>query len=476
MRADELASLAERGRADPAWWVREILGDDPWRKQVEILEGVRDHREVNVRSCHSAGKSWVASRAALWFLFNHPGSLVITTAPTARQVRGILWKEIGAAYHRARIPLGGDITTTALRLGPDWLALGFTAAEHDPDRFQGFHSTSTLVIVDEACGVSTEIDQAVDSILSGDHSRLLRIGNPTDPQTPFGLAFRQRRGERFAISAFDTPNFSELGIDIESIRDGSWRERLSESDGLPTPNLVNPQWVADKWRQWGETSPMFQARILAEFPEGGETMLLSLSLIESAADREPVEPNGRLVFGVDIARHGSDETVVVAKSGDSVRVLETWTGVDTMGTVGRVVALAEEYKPVAINVDEIGLGAGVLDRLVEIGLPAVGINVARAPRDRERFENLRAELFWNIREEIEEGRLSIGSDPVLIDQLATIRYEYTSRGKIRLESKANMKTSPDRADAVALALSPSGSIAEDINIPDIGLRSSPWSF
>ena len=476
MKPDELAALAERGRGDPSWWVREILGDSPWKKQVEILEGVRDFREVNVRSCHSAGKSWVASRAALWFLFNHPGSLVITTAPTARQVRGILWKEIGAAYHRAKFPLGGDLTTTALRLGPAWLALGFTAAEHDPDRFQGFHSTSTLVIIDEACGVSTEIDQAVDSILSGEHTRLLRIGNPTDPQTPFGLAFRQQRGERFAISAFDTPNFVELGIDLPSIRDGSWRDRVAESDGLPTPTLVNPEWVADKWRQWGETSPMFQARILAEFPDGGDTMLISLPLLEMATTREPEQPTGAIVFGVDVARHGSDETVVVCKSGDRVRVLDAWTGVDTMGTVGRVASLVDQYKPTTINVDEIGLGAGVLDRLVELGHPAVGINVARAPRDRARFENLRAELFWNIREELEEGALSIEDDRVLIDQLASIRYEYTSRGRIRMESKSNMKGSPDRADAVALALSPTRVIGDDIAIPEVGIRSNPWNF
>ncbi len=476
MNPSELLATAGRGRQDPEWWVRNVLGDNPWQKQVEILEGVRDHREVNVRSCHSAGKSWVASRAALWFLMNHPESLVITTAPTARQVRGILWKEIGAAYHKAKIPLGGDLTTTALRLGPAWLALGFTAAEHDPDRFQGFHSKSTLVIVDEACGVSSEIDNAVDSILSGDHSRLLRIGNPTDPATPFGLAFRQARGKRFAISAFDTPNFTETGITIETIRDGTWRDRIAATGELPTPNLVNPEWVADKWRQWGETSPIFQARILAEFPDGGDTMLLSLPMIEAAVERDAPADESRKIFGVDVARHGSDETVVVCKSGDRVSVLDAWTGVDTMGTVGRIAALAATHSPHRINVDEIGLGAGVLDRLVEIGLPAVGINVAKAPRDKQRFENLRAELFWNLREEIEEGGVSLPNDPVLIDQLAAIRYEFTSRGRIRLESKANMRTSPDRADAVVLALSPTGEVLENITIPDVGMRQNPWSF
>ena len=469
MTPAEQRELVQAGQADPAWWVRDVLGDDPWEMQSAILEAIRDHREVNVRSCHSAGKSWVASRAALWFLLNHPDSLVITPAPPARQVRGILWKEIGDAYHKARVPRGGDLSTTALRLGPAWRGLGFTAAEHDPDRFQGFHATSTLVIVDEACGVSAAIDTAVDSILSGEHPRLLRIGNPTNPATPFGLAFRQGRGQRFAISAFETPNFTVLGITLDDIRSGTWRDKVGASDGLPAPDLVNPEWVADKWRQWGEGSPLFQARILAEFPSGGDTMLISLADVEAAVVREPASHEGPVVFGVDVARHGSDETVVVLRLGDAISIVGSWTGRDTMATVGRVVDLARQYSPAAINGDEIGLGAGVLDRLVEGGLPAVGINVARAPRDRERFENLRAELFWNLAEAISDGGLSLPDDPVLVEQLAAIRYEFTSRGRIKLEGKAQMSTSPDRADALALALSPTGvELADSITIPEAG--------
>ena len=465
----------ENGQQSPGGRVRSVLGDEPWARQESILNSVRDNRETNVRSCHSAGKSWVASRAALWFLMNHPDSLVITTAPTARQVRGILWKEIGAAYHKARIPLGGDLSTTALRLGPAWMGLGFTAAEHDPDRFQGFHSASTLVIIDEACGVSEEIDTAVDSILSGQHTRLLRIGNPTNPSTPFGLAFRQQRGRRFAISAFDTPNFTALGIGLDDIRSGAWEAKVASGGDLPAPTLVNPVWVAEKWQQWGESSPLFQARVLAEFPSSGETMLLSLGALESAVQREPTDPSSPRVFGVDVARHGSDETVVAYRTGDSVRVLDSWSGKDTMATVGRVVALANEHSPELINVDEIGLGAGVLDRLVELGQPAKGVNVARSPRDKDRFENLRAELFWNVREDIEAGALTVADDTLLIEQLAGIRYEFTSKGRIRLESKANMSASPDRADAVALALSPApADLAGSIDIPTAGLRSSPW--
>jgi hypothetical protein len=148
-----------------------------------------------------------------------------------------------------------------------------------------------------------------------------------------------------------------------------------------------------------------------------------------------------------------------------------------MSSTGRIVDLARKHLPETIHVDEIGLGAGVLDRLVELGHPAVGINVAKPARDKDRFENSRAELFWNLRERLEENDLSLPDDATLIEQLAAIRYEFTSRGRIKLESKSNMASSPDRADAIALAFSPVPiDLYQTINIPDVGLRSNPWAM
>ena len=215
---------------------------------------------------------------------------------------------------------------------------------------------------------------------------------------------------------------------------------------------------------------------MAEFPTGGEAMVFDLAQLEAAQRIKPTQRTPK-VFGVDVARLGSDDTVVALREGNSVRILESWNGHDTMSSTGKVAALIREHSPERIFVDEIGIGAGVLDRLVELGHPAYGINVAKPARDSDRFENSRAELFWNLRERLEENTLALPEDATLVEQLAAIRYEFTSRGRIKLESKSNMSSSPDRADAIALAFSPvSADLYQSIDIPDVGLRPSPWAM
>jgi len=110
------SKVVKRARLDPVWFVEHILGDKPGEDSKKVLEAVRDNTEVSWRSCHSASKSWTAARVALWFLISHYKSRVITTAPTDRQVRGILWSEIRQAHANAVYPLGGRMRTQELEM------------------------------------------------------------------------------------------------------------------------------------------------------------------------------------------------------------------------------------------------------------------------------------------------------------------------------------------------------------------------
>ncbi len=442
------------GKLKPIAWVREVLGGEPWSAQQKILTAVKDHREVAVKSCHGIGKDWIAARVVLWFLYNHKPSIVISTAPTLRQVRGILWKEISVAHRNAHYDLGGKMLTQELKLDSDWWAWGFTAPERDPDRFQGFHEENVLVVIDEAAGISPEIYTAIEGIMSSVNARKLEIGNPTDPVTPFAESFKTPGIHKISVTAFETPNFTEYGITEEDIADGSWEEKQSPN-GPPHPYLVTPEWVAKRYNRWGPDNPLYLSRVLAQFPDEGVDTLIPLRLIEAAQQRT-LEPKGKNILGVDIARYGDDQSVIMQRRGPVLRTLHRFTKTSTMETTGHIVRALKDTGAEIAQVDVVGIGAGVVDRLDELDKPVAAASAGSKSSDPDQYANARAEWFWGLRSRFESGDIDI--DPVdeeLMAQLASLKWKADSRGRIMIESKDDMKKrgleSPDDADAASIA-------------------------
>lgn len=449
---DMAEMLRQRALADPVWWIREVLGHEPWRKQVEIIESVRDNRTTAVKSCHAAGKSFTAGDVALWFLYSHKPSIVLTTAPTDRQVKGILWKEIRTSFQRAKRPLGGTILTQELKLDEDWFAWGFTAPDYDPDRFQGFHEIYILVVADESSGVSDEIFEGIDGVLTSEQARLLMIGNPTNPTGRFARAFKSPNTNKISIPAFETPNFTEFGITDLDIIENTWEAKITGD--LPAPFLVTPRWVSERLDEWTHDSPLYTAKVLAQFPQAGDDTLIPLHWIEAAVDRKLARVSPAEI-GVDVARYGSDETVIMLRQGPVARLLKTMPMSSTMTVAGEVIKALRETGAKIAKVDAVGLGAGTYDRIEEQGHPVEEMQSGAASSDPERFANTRAEWYWGLRTRFESGDIDIENDAKLISQLSNIKYKINSRGQILIESKEDMKkrgiSSPDRADTLMLA-------------------------
>lgn len=434
----------ERIRQDPAAFMREWLGVDLWAKQVEVAESVRDHRRTAVKSCHGAGKSYLAARIVIWFLHAFPASICLTTAPTNNQVRNILWRNIGAAYRSSKGPLLGRCLTTQIDVAPDWYALGFKADDTASDRFQGFHAENALVVIDEAAGVDDRVHDALDAVMTSEQARQLLIGNPTNPVGEFREAFHKNRAlfNCITIKASDTPNLT-AGRTVR-------------------PYLITQQWIDDAIEKHGRESPYVVARVDAEFPDVSDNNLIPLSQIEAAdarvddGDQPPAGP-GELEAGLDVARMGSDESALCVRRGIQVVSEHAWSGMDTMETVGRVRNLLPDPKQLsALKVDVIGIGAGVADRLKESGYPVVEVNVGASSSDPQQWPNLRHELWWNLRERFREGTIGGPIDGMTVGQLSNVRYRYDSRHtKPIIESKDDMKRrgvrSPDRAEALMLA-------------------------
>ncbi len=453
-REGVLASYAGR----PVEFAREVLDADPWEAQEAVLRALAEERRVTVRSCHGVGKSWLSACAVLWFLYTRAPVTVLTTAPTHRQVREVLWREIRRLYRRLPAGLGGvplprgELRETALRLADDRFALGLTTDE--PDRFQGFHAPHLLVVVDEASGVDESIYHAIDGVLTGGEARLLLVGNPLHAAGQFYESHRREGWRAFAISALDSPNVR--GRDLE--------DPLSRDAPPARPGLVTARWVWERRSDWGESSPLYQSRVLGQFPDQASDALIRLSWIEAAMRRgeEPgPEPGGPVELGVDVARFGECETVVCVRRGPRVRAVVAWRGADLMETAARVAALAREHAAEVVRVDSAGLGSGAADRLRQLlGDRVVDVNVGRPPRDRERFVLLRDEIFFALRDRFRDGDIALPRDARLRDQLAALTYTINARGQQQVESKSALgargEESPDRADALALAFAAGG--------------------
>lgn len=434
--ADVLESL----QRDPAAFIALCWPDAVlWEKQTCVADAVAGHKRVAVRSGHGVGKSWLMARLAIWFLTVFKPSKVVTTAPSWTQVEKVLWGEIATAYRSSRIPLGGDLLNTQWKIADDCFAIGISTRESVEQRdfgstkLQGFHSPNLLVILDEAAGVPPEIWTATTSLATGENNRIVAIGNPASPSGPFYDIFKSPIWHKLEISCLDHPNVTTGETVI--------------------PGAVTKDWVEERKTEWGEKSPLYQAKVLGQFPTEGSDTLIPLTWVERAVNAE-IAGDERLSVGCDVARFGEDETVIFKSKGNTYELVEAVTKRPTNETAGRLVLASKESGAEFVAVDDTGVGGGVTDMLREQGMSVVPVNFGSAAEDPERFANLKAEIFWNLREDFEKKNISIPDDPVLMNQLASIKYGLTSKGQIKIESKDDAKKrglrSPDRADALAI--------------------------
>ncbi|HEY6116778.1 MAG TPA: hypothetical protein VI172_12545 [Candidatus Dormibacteraeota bacterium] len=452
---------------DPVGWISERLGEFLWSKQREIAESVRDHRRTAVKSCHNAGKSWIASRIAAWWLDTHPPgeAFVVSTAPTYKQVHAILWEEIRAAAKKAAsrgTPLPGRVLQSDEWKLDDGTLIGFgrKPADTDVHGFQGIHRRYVLVILDEACGVPAQLWTAVEAITTNADCRILAVGNPDDPATEFGAVCKPGSGwNTIRINGLETPNMTGEQVTARPELAGLFtRLGLGPStefvpDGM-RPLMLDPDWVDDKRRRWGVESPRFTSKVLGEFPDIGEDVLISPALIEAAQARH-CEPGPYAILGVDVARFGSDRTIFCLRQGPLARIVGDYSKQSTTETTGRVIDAIRTHALDEVRVDGVGVGGGVVDQLVELGVDVVDMQAGGGASDSEMFVNARAEWAWSIRQRLEDGDLDLDpEDDELAAQLGSLRYRFNARGQVVIESKDDMRKrglpSPDKADALML--------------------------
>lgn len=202
-----------------------------------------------------------------------------------------------------------------------------------------------------------------------------------------------------------------------------------------------------------------------------------LSKYVSKARKNDVEAIGPLIIGVDVAISDRDRTAIIRRKGRNVFGLERISNLNTMEIVGRIKRIIQNEDPSKVFIDCIGIGAGVVDRLHEMGYDCVeGVNVARSANEKERFKNLRAELWSDMRDWLyQDMDVQIPNDDLLHSELCSLGFKENSAGQIQIESKDDLRArgmpSPDSADALSLTFCAGFTgKSNPITIPNL----SPW--
>ena len=423
---------------DPVLFVKEVLEAEPLPYQAEFLEAIaRGERKISIRSGHGTGKSTAASWAMLWYLLMRFPNKVVVTAPTSGQLFDALFAELKRWINEVPKPVQQLLTVKSDRVevsaaASEAFISARTSRAETPEALAGVHSENVLLVVDEASGVPEQVFEAAAGSMSGHAATTILLSNPTRSSGTF----------------FESQN---------RMSSSWWTRRWSCVDSP----LVSDEFVEEMRLRYGEESNAFRIRVLGEFPLADDDTIIPFHLVESATHRDvEVAEETKAVWGLDVARFGSDCTALCKRQGPVVTEIRSWRGLDLMQTVGRVVAeyesLPPSRRPGEILVDSIGVGSGVVDRLRELNLPVRGVNVSESPSMGETYMNLRSELWFKTKGWLEDRSCKIPKNDQLMAELTSIRYSFTSSGKMKAESKDEMRkrglASPDLADALCLTM------------------------
>lgn len=503
----ELKNPWARFEHSPVGFIESGIGETLWSKQKEILQSLQDNKRTAVPACHAPGKTHLAARAISWWMSVHPPgtAIAISTAPTFRQVRNIMWANLRRVHIMHDLP--GEILTNQWKMDGTVVAYGFAAKATDESAIQGIHAPHLLIVVDEAGGISDTIGKSMESLMTGGHTRMLALGNPPteDEQSWFERICESPNWNVVRIPADATPNFTGENAGICKSC-----PPIVEAHNVAL-HLVDKAWVDDVISEFGEDSPFVEARVHARFPKSGVGKVIPYGWIERAEQNEEYLESDVIKLGADIASDGGDEFAIGWIDGYVASIVHKSSGaananaVDVAAVIwGYAIKAVDTHKErkvknkVRVKIDKIGVGWGVVsilekwvkERKMGAFIEIVGVNVAERPQDVDKFKNQRAEMWWNGRtlmqpnkvldedgKEVEVQDIRLNVDRQVMAQLSGPKYKNDSAGRISIESKVDMKKrgvrSPDQAEAILLGFYEPKSIITLV-APTGVIQENPW--
>ncbi len=403
----------------PVGFTLAVLGVKLYPWQEKVLWDLNLPGAVALRAANGSGKTSVCgASAALWNASAFPGSLTICTASVFRQVSEQLFPTLHK--HAGKFP-GGVFNATDVTLANGSKIFGF--ATDEANKFEGWHNPHLLIVADEAKGIPDAIFEAVERCAP---TRFLLMSSPGGCFGFFHAAFNAKRKffRQHVVTAYDCPH-------------------------------IKAEWIDSQIEKYGREHPLIQSMIFGEFMTGdADGCVIPLQFVERNLASPPTfVDDGTVAAFADFAA-GGDENVLAVRRGNRVEIVAAWREQDTMKGIGRFIQLFQEQGLAAsqISGDEGGLGGPVCDRLAESGWRIQRMNNGSPASKPEAYSNLAAETWFEARTRIEKNEIILPPDPELIAQLTSRRGWPDSKGRLTLESKADMRSrglsSPDRADAV----------------------------
>lgn len=429
------------------------VGPRQW--QAEVMEAIGQHLQnpetrytpllIAVASGHGIGKTAGISMIINWAENTCVDTKVVVTANTEKQLLTKTWPEVNKWFSLARFQ-GLFRTTATAVISSDqahelnWRADAIPWSENNTEAFAGLHNEGKRIVLifDESSSISDNVWEVAEGAMTDANTEIVWIafGNPTRNTGRFKECFGRFKHR-----------WRHWQIDSRKV-EGTNKEQIQK-------------WVDD----YGEDSDFVRVRVKGEFPRAGSMQFIDGDVVEAARKRDGsatlMDP---CIMGVDVARFGDDQTVIVIRRGRDAKSVPwiTLRGADTMQVAAKVMELQMQFKCDAIFVDGGGVGGGVIDRLRMLKHPVIEVQFgAKADRAISTGEgdvtylNKRAEMWGYMRDWLKGG--AIPDDVELATDLTGVEYGYKyQKGKdcIMLESKADMKSrglsSPDLADALAI--------------------------
>ena len=434
---------------------RFLPGEKPAAYQMRALENLMVSKRLAVRALHGTGKSTLASWVIIWGVQTADDVKVPTTASVWRQLEKYLWPEVHKWMQRFRWEITGrekprddGLNVTGMRLSPT--AEAFAAASDRHEFIEGAHAKRIVYVFDESKAIPPKTWDAAEGAFTGAgdcEAFALAVSTPGEPAGRFYDICSRKRG------------YEDWGVMHVTLADAIAAGRVSQ------------KWADQRKLQWGENSPMYQNRVLGNFATSESNGIIPLSWVEAANERwnEWKDAGGQIVdpveaVGVDVARSGDDMTILSPRSGNTILDLIEYSKQDTMTTTGCVVqVMGRANLGVRAVVDVIGVGAGVVDRLNELGYDVDAFNASESTDVTDKsgelgFVNKRSAAWWNMRELLDPesgANVMLPPNDNLIGDLCAPTWGVTSSGKIKLESKDDIKKrigrSTDHGDTVVQA-------------------------